>query len=632
MFDFVHKHKRLLQIVLGLMIVPPFAFWGIQWTQREISSAGEVASVGGQKIDEQEFAETLRQQQDRMRALLGRNFNAAMLDSPAMRAELLEGMISQRLLTQYAVRSNIGVSDEQLREAITSIPAFQDDGRFSMPRYEALLRAEGYSPQSFEGSVRRDLMLQQVTGPLSDSGIASKAAAQNLAQLRQQQREVAEYAIPANPRAEQAQPTPQAVRSYYDANPAQFQVPEQIAIEYVVLDQDALAATEQVGADEIRKYYEGNAAKFGQPEQRQASHILLAFKPNAGDADKAKVRAKAEQVLAQVRKSPASFAALAKKYSEDPGSAAKGGDLGSFSRGMMVPPFEDAVFRLKPNEISGLVESEFGFHIIKLTAIKPGKTRTLDEARPEIERDLKRQHAARRYAEAAESFSNLAYEQPDSLKPVADKFKLPIRKAEGITRQSAPVQALNQPRVLSALFADDVVKNHRNTEAIEVGQNALMAARIAEHKPASQRPFEAVKADIERQLAQKEARALAAKRGAEQLEQLKKGGAAQVAFGPARTVSRDRASGLPEDALARIFRADVSKLPAYVGVETPGGYALYRISRVIDVPADEARQRAVQTELGRANGEQEFRSFLAGLRADSKVEINRSALEKKAAE
>jgi peptidyl-prolyl cis-trans isomerase D len=627
MFDFVAKHKRLLQLILGLMIIPPFAFWGIQWTQRDMVGSGEVASVSGQKIGEQEFADALRQQQDRMRQLLGRNFNAAMLDSPGMRAELLEGMISQRLLTQYAVRSNVAVSDDQLRDAITSIPAFQDDGHFSKTRYETLLRSEGYSPAAFEASVRRDLALQQVTGALSDSGIASKLTAHLLARLTQQQREVAEYLIPADARAPAAQPAAQAVRAYYDANPAQFQVPEQVGIEYVVLDQDAVAAQEPVSADDVRKYYEQNAARFGQPEQRQASHILLSYKPNASDADKAKVRAKAEDVLAQVRKSPGSFAALAKKYSEDPGSAAKGGDLGYFSRGMMVPQFEDAAFRLKPNEISGLVESEFGLHIIKVTGIKAGKQRALQEVRAEIERDLKRQGAARRYAEAAESFSNLVYEQPDSLKPAADKFKLPIRKAEGITRQSAPVQMLNQPRMLSALFSDDAITSHRNTEAIDVGQSTLVAARVVEHKAATQRPFEAVKADIERQLAQKEARALAAKRGAERLAELKKGGSAP--FGPVKTVSRERATGLSQDAVARIFRADASALPAYVGMELPAGYALYRISKVVESEPDDARQRAVQAELGRASGEQEFRSFLAGLRADAKVEINRDALEKK---
>src|SRR5581483_5681108 len=497
MFDFVAKHKRLLQIILGLMIVPPFAFWGIQWTQRDVVGPDTVAKVGGQRITDQEFTEALRQQQDRMRQLLGRNYNPALMESPAMRSELLDGMISQRVLTEYAVRGNVAVSTEQLRDAITSIPAFQEDGKFSSARYETLLRGEGYSPATFEASVRRDLMLQQLTGALSDSGIASKAVAQRLARLSQQQREVAESVIAADPKAREAQPSAEAVRAYYDQNPAQFQVPEQISVEYVVLDADALAAAEQIDPNAVRSYYEQNAAKYGQPEQRQASHILLSYKPNATDADKAKVRAKAEQVLAEVRKSPGSFAALAKKYSQDPGSAPKGGDLGWFARGMMVPQFEDAAFRMKPNGISGLVESEFGLHIIKLTGVKPGKKRPLEEVRPEIERELKRQAAQRRYPEAAESFSNTVYEQPDSLKPAADKFHLQVRRADGVTRQSAPVQVLSQPRVLQALFSEDVITNKRNSEAVEAAPNTLVAEHMIEHKAASQRPFEAVKADIE---------------------------------------------------------------------------------------------------------------------------------------
>ncbi len=629
MFDFVHKHKRLLQVVLGLMIIPPFAFWGIQWTQREIAGPDTVASVGGQKISDQEFGDALRQQQERMRQLLGRNYSPAMMDSPAMRSELLDGMISQRLLTQYAVRGNVAVSDEQLRDAIVAIPAFQDDGKFSRSRYETLLRAEGYTPATFEASVRRDLMLQQVTGALSDSGISSKAVAQRLARLVQQQREVAEHVIPADPKAPQAQPRPEAVRAYYEQNPAQFQVPEQISVEYVVLDADALAAGEQVDPKELRSYYESNIARFGEPEQRQASHILLGYKDKATDEDKAKVRAKAEQVLAEARKSPGSFAALAKKYSEDPGSAAKGGDLGYFGRGMMEPSFEAAAFKLKLNEISGLVESQYGLHIIKVTGIRPAKLRPFEQVKGQLEAELKRQRAARRYAEAAESFSNTVYEQPDSLKPVADKFHLQVRRADGITRQSAPVQLLNQPRVLSALFSDDVITNKRNSEAVEAGSGVLVAARLLEHKPATQRPFEAVKADIERRLAQQEARAIAAKRGAERLAELNKGGAGAVAFGPVKRVSRENTAGLPPAAVSRIFSADASRLPAYVGTEVPAGYAVYRVSKVVDTEPDEARQRAVQSELGRANGEQEFRSFLAGLRASAGVEINRQALEKK---
>jgi peptidyl-prolyl cis-trans isomerase D len=635
MFDFVAKHRRLLQIILGLAIVPPFAFWGIQWTQRERGpGAGDVASVGGQKISEPEFNDALRQQQDRMRALLGRNFNPAVFDSVPMRAELLEGMISQRLLMDYAIRSNLTVGNDQVSEVITSIPAFQEDGKYSRARAEAMMRAEGYSPDAFVSSLRRDLMMQQVTGALADSGIASKATAGQLARLSAQQREVAEHLIDGGALLKEVAPTPEAVRAYYDGNLAQFQAPEQIAIEYIVLDPDAAAALEPVSVDDVKKAYAQGlqAGRFSEPEQRQASHILLAFKPNASDQDKAQVRKKAEAVLAQVRKSPGSFAEVARKVSEDPGSASKGGDLGYFSRGMMVGSFENAAFQLKLNQISDLVESEFGYHIIKLTGIKPGKTKSLDEVRQQLERELRNQRASKRYAEAAESFANIVYEQPDSLKPAAEKFKLPVRRAEGITRRGGPAPLLNQPKMLAALFTDDVIRNHRNTETVEVAPATLVAARVVEHKPAFQRQFETVKGEITRLLAQEQALALARQRGAEQLEKLKRGDPLAVTFGPTKVISRDKAQGLREDAVARIFSADASRLPTYAGVDTPGGFALYRITRVIDAAPDEARQRAVQTELGRASGAQEFRAFLGGLRSTAKVEINKDVLEKKSTE
>jgi peptidyl-prolyl cis-trans isomerase D len=626
LFDWVYGNKRIVQIVLGIITIP-FALWGISFYERANTSGDAVASVGGQKITEQEFNDSLRQQQDQIRRALGRNYNAAMFDSPAARMDLLEGLISQRLLAQFAVRRKLSVSDADLRDMIASVPAFQEDGKFSKPRYEALLRAENLTPQSFEASLRRDLMLQQLTAALGESGLASKAAAQQLARIRAQQREIAEYAVPAGPLLAQVAVAPQAVKMFYDTNSARFQIPESVGIEYVVLNADALMASEQVKPEDVKAYYEANAARFGEPEQRRASHILVAFKAGASAADKARAKERAEKILAEVRRSPASFAEIAKKNSDDPGSAVKGGDLDYFSRGMMVHPFEDAAFKLKLNEISGLVESDFGYHIIRLTGIKPGNMKTLDQARPAIEAELKKQQAGRRYAEVAEAFTNLVYDQSDSLQPAADRFKLPVQRAAGLTREAAPVPLLNNPRLLAALFTDDAIKNRRNTEAIEVAPGTLVAARVVDHKAASLRPYDEVKAGIEKQLQGQEALAQARKQGAELLEALKSGKSAAPAFGAVRTVSRQNPQGLGPEAVAAIFRADAAKLPAYAGVQTPGGYAIYRVSRVIEAAPDEKQALGSQAELGRANGVEEFRAFVSGLRSGTKVEINRALLE-----
>jgi len=627
-FNLVRNNKRLMQIVLALVALP-FAFWGIDSYQRVMSRAGEVAEVAGQKISEQEFGDAMRQQQERLRGLLGRNFDPALFDSPTIRMEVLEGLISQRLLMRHAARNHLTVSSETLIETTMAIPAFQIDGKFSRERYDAALRNERMSPEVFDAALRRDLLVQQLTGALADSGLASKAVSRQFAQLRAQQREIAEYRVQADAQLAQPRITADAIRAVYDASPGRFQVPEEVGVEYIVLSTDALLASEQVGADEIKSYYESNISKYGEPEQRRASHILIAVKSGAGEAEKAKARERAAQLVSLLRKSPGSFAELAKTNSGDSGSAAQGGDLGFFARGMMVRPFEDAAFRLKPNEISDPVESDFGFHIIKITGIKAGKMKSLEAARPEIERELKRQRAGRRFAEAAEAFSNLVYEQSDSLGPAAERFKLTVQRARGITRQFAPVPALNNARLLAALFADDAIKNKRNTEAVETAPGVLVSARVVDHKPASQRPFDEVKGDIAKQLAQQEALALARKQGAERLEGLKKGDASAVRFGATKLISRDQPQDLGPDALSKIFGADASKLPAYAGVESNNGYVIYRITRVVDVQPDETRARSVQSELGRAGGMQEFKSFLDGLRADAKVEINKAALEKK---
>ena len=628
MFSLVHKHKRLLQLVLALIIVPPFAFWGIQSYERGATQAGDVADVGGLKISQQEFANQLRVQQDRMRALLGGRVDPAAFDTPEAREQMLEGMIAQRLLTRDVVSKHLATTDENLREMIASTPAFQDNGKFSNERYQQALQAEGYTPAQFEASLRRDLMVQQLSSALADSNILSRAIAKQWASLAGEQRELSQASVPASSFASQIKPAPEAIQAFYDANKKLFEVPEQAHAQYVVLSADALAAAETVSPEEIKAQYEARRAQYEQKEERDASHILIAVKQGASEAEKNKARIKAEEIAAQVKKNPASFADVAKKESQDPGSAPKGGDLGFFSRGMMVAQFEDAVFHMKPGEISGPVQSDFGFHIIRLNAVKPGKTRALEEVRGDIERDIRKQHAAKKFAEAAETFSNMVYEQPDSLQPVAEKFKLTIQDAGWVTRSQAK-EPLNNPKLLSALFSEDSIKNRRNTEAIEASPGTLVSAHITDYKSAAVRPLEEVRNEVVNQLVRKESAALAWKEGAAKLAQLKKGEKVDLSFGEAKTIGREGAKGIPPEEIAAAFRTDASKLPAYAGVQLPDSYAIVRISKVVQPALDEAKEKGVQTELGRAFGASQFQAYVASLRAGTKVEINQEALQKK---
>jgi peptidyl-prolyl cis-trans isomerase D len=630
MFDLVRNNKRLVQIMLALITLP-FAFWGIDSYQRSFSTSQDLAEVAGQKITLPEFAQAQREQQDRMRSLLGRNFDPALFDTPEQRAELLDGMIQQRLLAVQAVRSNLVVTDEQLRQMILGMQVFQENGQFSSARYDALLRAQGMSDVVFESRLRQDAQLQQLRDAIADSSLVAKSQLERMLAIQGQQREVSEVVLSYEQFAGEVKLAPDAIKTFYDAHQADFQVPEQVRAEYLVLNADALAALETVSDAEVRAWYDANMR--GKFEERAAA------------------KKKAEGVLAQLRASPEKFADLAKQSSQDPGSKDNGGDLGYFARGAMVKPFADAVWKLKVGQTSEIVDTDFGFHIIKLTGIKPAKgdepeqrqashilinapaaAKDFQEMRADIEKDLKKQHMGKKFAEAAEAFTNLAYEQPDSLQPAADKFKLKIERSGWLTRRPNPAAGpLNNQKALDALFAPDSIKNKRNTEVVEVGPNTLLTARVAEHKPAAVKPLDEVQAEIAKRLIQQESIAKARAHGAAKFAELQQGKDAGLSWSAPKLVGRQGGPSVHPDALTEIFRADSGKLPIYVGVELRDrGYGLYRISRVVEAPpADEARRKGLQDQLARQAAQQDFSAYLASLRARAKIEINKSNLEKK---
>lgn len=629
MFDLVHKHKIFLIAILA-MIVVSFAFFGVQSYVTGFDSSRVVAEVGGITIGQQEFARATAQQRERLAAALGRGVDPASLDTPAMRRELLDGMISQRVLALFAARQNLRVGDEQLRDAIAGIPAFHEGGKFSMEQYRALLRAQNLSEAQFEQDMRSDLLMQQISSGVSDSAFVAKSVARRLAEAREQKREVSQFTLSPNEFRSQVKLAPDAVEAYYKASPKQFESPEQLRVEYVLLSRDLLAERETVNPAEIKAIYEQTFAS--RYKEREAA------------------RAKAAEILAEVRKNPDRFAELAKQHSQDTGSAPQGGDLGYFGRGAMVKPFEDAAFELKDGEIGPVVESEFGYHIIKMTGTRKGEggaeersashilinapqgAKSFEDAKPEIEAQIKRQRLAKKFAESAESFSNIAYEQPDTLKPLADKFKLEVQTSDWLTRRPGEGKGpLDSPRARAALFTEDVIKNKRNSEAVEAAPGVLMAARIVDYKPAAMRPLDAVRGEIVQLLTDDAAQALAQKSGEAMLAELLAGKSADVKWSAPRTVSREDRNALDARSLAAVFRVDTAKLPAYTGVGFGrNGYAIFRISGVTDSRGlDDQKLAASQFGLARQEAREDFQSFVAGLRARTKIEINPASLEQR---
>ena len=627
MFDAVRNNKKVVQVFLALITLP-FAFFGVESYIRSVGTGDDVAKVGDVKITQQQFQQALREQQEKLRSQLGGRFDPKLLDSPEARSAILDDLINRDLLLMEASKRNLFASDDAVRNTIASIEAFKVDGKFSNERYESLLRAQGMSPTGFEAQLRQDLTLQLLLGAVAQSGVLSQTVGERLLALQTEKREVMEYRVTADALLGKVKLADDAAKKFYDENSKQFMLPEQLKAEYVVFSMDSIAPQLAVSEEEIKAWYEENKAKLVQPEERRASHILIA----AEGAAKEKAKAKAEEILKEVRKNPAAFADLAKKNSDDPGSAAKGGDLGFFGRGMMVKPFEEAAFGMKEGEMSGLVESDFGYHIIKLTGVRGGASKSFAEAHDEIESELKKSQAARKFAEAADAFGNLVYsEQPDSLKPAAEKFKLGIKQTEWLGRQPGTgAGPFANEKLLAALFADDAVKSKRNTEPVEVAPNTLVAARVIEYKPQSMQAFEGVKANIEDLLRHKEAQAMAVKDGEARLESLKKGEDA-LAWGSAKSVSRMESRSIPQAALQPVFRAEVSKLPAYTGLELPGvGYALYKVVKVdAGEKLEDARRQAMLRQISGMQSQEEGRLYLAALRERYKVEVNKVALESK---
>ncbi|MBK8744547.1 SurA N-terminal domain-containing protein [Propionivibrio sp.] len=631
MFDSVRNNKKIVQIFLALITLP-FAFFGVDSYVRNVGAGSDLASVGDTKITIPQFELALREHQDQLRQKLGASFKLEMMNSPEVRQGVLEALIDRRLLLLEVEKHRLLTSDNALREAISKIPALQEDGQFSMARYESALRAQGMSQPMFEARVRQDLTIQQLIGAVGDTAMVADVQAQSLLRLQTEERQFSEFRIAPEQFADKVKVETATIQKYYEDNPTLFQLPEQVRAEFLVLSLDEMLAQVTVDEGEIKAWYEGHKDRYQQPEERRASHILITADK---ESEKAKAKAKAESVLQEVQKSPAQFAELAKKYSQDPGSAQKGGDLGYFGRGMMVKAFEDTVFKQKEGDISGLVESEFGYHIIKLTGIKPGTQRPFNTVRPEIEGELKRQAATRKFAEAAEAFNNMVYEQSDSLQPAADKFKLKIQRSGWVTRNPDPkaMAALGQlanVKIVEALFSDDAVKNKRNTEAVEIAPNTLLAARVLDHVPASKKPFESVKADIEKLLKSQEAAAMARSSGEAKLAELKNGDADKLAWSLVRSVSRAQRSDIPVVALQTLFKADVQKLPSYVGAWVGGSYMLYKIVKVSQPDSVEvAKRQQLQREYTTIVAQEDLSAFLVGLRSRYKIDINKAALEPK---
>ena len=601
MFEAIRKHSKIVMFLLFLLVIPSFVLVGIDSNYFSEKSP-VVARVDGHKITQADWDNAHREETDRIRAQ-SPNVDPKQLDTPQARYATLERLVRDRVFAAAAQSSHLITSDARLARALQDIPAIaalkRPDGSLDTEAYRSLVGAQGLTPEGFEANVRRELSVSQVMGGVMSTAFATDAAAKLAFDSLYQRREIQVARFNATDYAKQVNPTEADIEAFYKANAQRFQQQEQAAVEYVVLDLDSVRSGIRVNEDDLRTYYKENLTRLAAKEERRASHILINAAKDAPAADREQAKARAQELLAQVRKSPASFAEVAKKSSQDSGSAPAGGDLNFFGRGAMVKPFEDAVFAMKKGEISDVVESDFGYHIILLTDIKTPRQPSFEELRPSLEAELKQQQAQRKFAEVAEAFTNSVYEQPDSLKPVADSLKLKIQTAEGVTRVPGPGASgpLANPKFLEALFANDSVEGKRNTSAIEVGPSQLVAGRISTYTPTRTLALQEV-SDRARLLLIAEKSAELARKDAEAKKAAWMGNAAPAAgLAPAVVVSRDQTQNLPRAVVDAALRASPDNLPAWVSADLGSqGTAVVKVLRIIPREGTDAQQAAQQRQ------------------------------------
>lgn len=602
MFEFFRNHgKPVYAIIFGLIILA-FAAGGLSGYETMFNAGPDVAKVDGRKIKQAELDAAYKNDIERVRAA-NPAVDVKLIDTPEAKYATLERLVREQVIGAAARDSQFETSDQRLANELQADPNIASlrgpDGKIDKERYKLLVGSQGLTPEMFESRVRSQISSRQVLKGIQGSSFTTNAVGDVALNAFLQKREVQVVVFDAANYTTKITLTDAEIESYYKANQALFQSPEQANIEYVVLDIEALKKGITVSDEELKTFYEQNSARLATQEERRASHILITSAKGAPVADKEKAKSKAQSLLDAVKNAPATFAEVAKANSQDPGSAVKGGDLDFFARGAMVKPFEDAVFTMKKGDISALVESDFGFHIIQLTDIKASKQKSFEESKAELTEDIKKQQAQKKYAELAETFTNAVYEQSDSLKPIADKLKLEVKTASNITRKAAlgATGALANTKFLNAIFSSDAIDKKRNTEAFEVAPKQLISGRITQYTAARTLPLADVKERVREKLLNVRSFEMAKKEGMEKLTAWKAAPASAV-MPDAVVIARNQAQNLPMPLIEAALKAETSKLPEFVGLELAGrAYFVTKINKVLPPAAaeqDTAKQARLQ--------------------------------------
>jgi peptidyl-prolyl cis-trans isomerase D len=634
--DIREKAQGWVAWTIVILITIPFALWGIN--QYFGSGAGvSVLKVNGTELSRGEFQNALQDQRQRLQAMLGKNFRPELLEDNRLRESVIEGLVRQQLLIQDASGQGFRVSDAQLNAQLQAMPEFQSDGKFNKALYESRLYSRGFRPAGFEGRLRSALLTAQVQDGIMATAFATTAEVDRLLRLRKEARDVRFMSIPETRFEPEVTVTDAEIARFYGDNQARFTTPEQVRVEYIDLSVDRLAKGIEPDAGELQRLYQENLDSYRTEEQRHAAHILIEVPQGADEKVDGEAKAKAEDLLKQIR-AGADFAKLAKENSQDPGSAAQGGDLGFFGHGIMDKPFEDAAFSMQVGDVVGPVRSAFGYHLIKLLEVKPAAGKSFDEVKEELARTVKRRQAEDRFYDQAEVMANLSFEQPDSLTPAAEAVGVPVQISEWFDRNGGTGIAEN-PRLVAAAFSEDVLAGGKNSEVLELAPDRYLVLRVKEHRPAAPQALDAVTAQIRAELAAQAAREQARKLGEDLIKRLRAGEAADALAAANKLSWTDKpglqrdTTGLHADIVNTAFtmpRPKPGAAPEFAGVALSSGeFAVVELTAVHpgDLTTVTAQERQSAREaLARGDGRNDYTDYVAELRRQADVVVFRDRL------
>lgn len=608
------------------LIVLSFVFAGVG-SYLTSSGTTAVATVNGEEISAQELERAYQNQRAQMESQFGESI-AQLFSSEQyladFRKNVLDRLIAEKLIQQQAAEMGLRVSDKQIRETITQMPEFQFGGQFDNERFQAILRQNGFQVADFRDYLRIQMTQNQLTAALTNSSFALDGEVEQANALQRQTRDAKYAMVNTDAFADSVEVTDADVDAFYNNNIASFDTQEQIKLAYVKLSVEDLKSRVSVDDDAVRTYYDNNISSYGKEEERRVSHILI----DAGeDADAA--RQKAESLKAELDNG-ADFAALAEANSDDTFSAENGGDLDFITPEMMDPAFDEAAFALQNvGDVSGVVETDFGFHIIKLTDLREAQVKSFDEVAAEIRDTLLYDAAMEKYFELQNTMAEIAFEVPDTLEDVSGAVDLPVQETELFSQNTAPAE-LSAPALLEVAFSPELIEEGLNSDIIELDDENIVVVRVVEHLPQRTQSLDEVRASIEASVKAEKAKE-AAEAWVFEIAQKVRAGESVDDILAAKSVTWETAAAVPR-AGGTLARAIVDTLFSLalegddkvdVATTASGDVAIVELEAVNPAPVLEAELgESLRQRLAQVEGQRLYQQYVDALRAKADVTVS----------